>query len=129
MATTVTKQTLHDGERNLVVKVNFVGDADGDAADQNLIDISTYTPVPTTIKIEKIWAQFRGFSLDLHWDADTNVDILTIPAEEPFDMDWRNIGGLINNGGAGVTGDILYSESGMGAGDEGSIILWIKKRD
>jgi len=43
-------------------------------------------------------------------------------------IDFKPVGGLINNAGTGVTGDILFTTSGHTAGDSYSIILEMDKR-
>lgn len=127
MANAITKQTLHDGQRNLVVKCQIVGDGvEGEYADQLLIDMSAYSGPPTVLKITRIWAMLNGFSATLEWDATTNVDILSIPDGDEVDQDYKEIGGLANNAGTGVTGDILIDTTGLGA-EEGTIILWMRK--
>lgn len=131
MATTVAKQTLIDGERNLIVKIDFVGDADADATDQNLIDVSAYNGHGVnwnTVRIDRMKGHLRGFGLDLEWDATTNVNAWHLPADEDFDFTFKTHGGLVNNAGTGVTGDILYDEVGMGAGDEGSVVVEMVKK-
>lgn len=127
MANAITLQTLQDSERNLVVKAVIVGDGvEGEYADELLIDVSAYTGSISTVKIRKIWACLNGFSATLEWDATTNVNILTIPDGDEFDQDYRRVGGLPNNAGVGVTGDILIDTAGLGA-EEGTIILWMQK--
>lgn len=128
MVNTVTTQTINDGARNLVTKTHIVGDGSGEETDTALIDISAYTGTFDDVKVMAIDASTRGFSVDLHWDATANVDLVTIPTDEEFDKCYRRYGGLINNAGAGKTGDILFTTTGLGAGDEGTIILTMKKR-
>lgn len=127
MTITITRQTIHDGERNLVVKAILIGGDGVDVTDTSLIDASTYSGAPTDLKIMKIKAHLNGFSVMLEWDATTNVDTLSIPGDEWVNYDFFDIGGLPNNAGAGKTGDILIDTTGMGAGEEGSIVLWMRK--
>lgn len=127
MVASLTPHIINDGARNLVVKTHIVGDAGGDVTNSVLIDASTFSGTFDDLKIVGIKADLRGFSADLHWDATVNVDIVTILAEEEFDKCYRRFGGLTNNAGAGKTGDILISTTGLGAGDEGTIILEMKK--
>lgn len=127
MANVITRQTLVDGEVNLVVKATIVGDGvAGDYSDELLIDLSTYTGSASTVKIMRLKAALNGFSATLEWDATTNVDAYSIPADESVYLDFRSEGGLINNAGTGVTGDILIDTSGLGA-EEGTIILYMRK--
>ena len=126
MVNTVTKQTLVDGERNLVVKVQISGDGSGEETDTNLVNISEYSLPNATCKIKRIKATLVGFSMQLIWDADADVKAADVPSGEN-DMDYASWGGLINNAGVGVTGDILFTTLGLGSGDEGSIILEMVK--
>ena len=131
MANVGTKQTLMDGPRNLVVKVALVADGVADSSDELMINVSDYSsPTPdgtNPVKITRIWAQLAGFAATLEWDATTNVDIVTISIDMEFDQDYRSIGGLVNNAGTGITGDILIDTAGIAAGDEGTILLWMRK--
>lgn len=128
MTVTVTRQTINDGPRNLVVKCHLVSNDTANASGQLLIDVSTYGGAPSDVKIVGIKATLAGFAVDLHWDADTDVDIISIPDAEDFNQCYRRFGGLINNAGTGKTGDIMFSTRDIGSGDEGTIILDMKKR-
>lgn len=128
MVNTVTPQTINDAARNLVVKTHILGDGSGEETNLALIDISTFSGTFDDAKIMNIKSDLRGFTVDLHWDATANVDITTLLADEDTDKCYRQFGGLVNNAGAGKTGDILFSTTGLGAGDEGTIILTMKKR-
>ena len=130
MSNTITKQTLVDSARNLVVKVTILGDGSGEESDTNLINVSDYSgglsgTVP--VKIKKIVAGLTGFSMTLEWDASTPVDILQIPQDQDFVQDYTGFGGLINNAGSGISGDILFDTVGLGSADAGSITLWMQK--
>lgn len=127
MVNTLTNHTINDGQRNLVVKTHIVGDGSGEESDTVMIDASTFVNAPTDLKIVRAQAHFRGFSADLIWDATSNVDIFTIPAEDEFSECFRQYGGIPNNAGTGKTGDVLISTTGLGAGDEGTIILHMQK--
>ena len=123
MANTITLQTLVDGSTNLVVKAHIVGDNSGDEAATVLIDASAYSA--DSLKIEKIYSSLAGFSVNLIWDATTNVDIVTLTQSDST-MDFREFGGLWNNAGTGKTGDILMDTVGLGA-EEGTLILCMRK--
>lgn len=126
MAITVTRQTLVDGSRNLVVKHHLVSGAASDVTAQLLTDVSTYVDAPATVKIVRIESSSADMDIDLHWDATTDVDILTLPIGEDI-YDFSQFGGLINNAGAGITGDIMFSTRGAAADTEATIILYMKK--
>ena len=127
MTITITKQTIHDAERNLVVKAILIGGDGSDVSNELLINASDYSGSFTDLKIMKIQAHLNGFSVMLEWDASTNVDALSIPGDEWVNYDFFDIGGLPNNAGTGKTGDIDIDTVGMGANEEGSIILWMQK--
>lgn len=130
MAVTATLQTLHDGPKNLVVKAHFVGDGT-DASSVELLDISDYSGYVAAgafVKIEKIWFSGATFDIELEWDASSNVDILTLSGEGGYELDFRDIGGLINNAGSGITGDIDFTTTGNANTEDATVILYMKKR-
>ena len=127
MTILISKQTIVNGERNVVVKTILIGDNGADVTDTKLIDASDYGTNFTDLKIMKIQAHLNGFSLMLEWDASTNVDALSIPGDEWVNYDFFDIGGLPNNSGSGKTGDIDIDTSGMGAAEAGSIVFWLRK--
>ena len=125
MAITVTTQTLVDGSTNIVVKCQLVSGAAADVTAQQLLDVSTFSAAPAKVKIMQIHGGGSDFDIDLHWDATTDVDIMTLPVGEFF-YDFRSIGGLINNAGTGVTGDIMFTSRGAAADSECTIILYLR---
>lgn len=64
----------------------------------------------------------------LSWDATTDVDAFGLPggAAGPMDMDFKDIGGLPNTGGSGITGDILLTTTGLVTGDVLTLVLYVK---
>lgn len=126
MAITVTKHVLVDGSRVSVVKLHLVSGAAADVTNQSLLDVSTLVGAPSKVKIMSIEASGNDADVDLHWDATANVDIVTLPVGENI-FDFSRFGGLINNAGAGVTGDILFSTRGAAADTEITIILELRK--
>lgn len=125
--TTVTSQTINDGPRNVVMKFNIVGTA-VELTDALLVDVSTLSETPDNVKIMGIQSALEGFGAELIWDATANVSILDIPSGQDFDQCYRKFGGLVNNSGAGKTGDILISTSGAAVGLTGHIVLEMWKR-
>ena len=126
MANTITSQILSDGERNAVVRISIVGDSSGDEASTTLVNASDFSGSFGDLKITGIWAQLDGFSAKLEWNANTNVDILNIPANLEIDQKFGDFGGLINSSGAGKNGDIDITTTDLDT-EEGTIILWMKK--
>ena len=66
-------------------------------------------------------------SVDILWDATTDVLAMNIPDAQAIDLNLRDIGGIPNNAGAGITGDIMFTTVGHAAGDRYTIILGLKK--
>lgn len=127
MANAITKQTIINDSRNLVVKIHIVGDGSGDETATNLVDISALDSKADRVKITKIISSLEGFSVNLIFDATANVDIMTLTQTDTT-LDFTDIGGLVNNAGSGRTGDILMDTVGLAAAEEGTIILHMKKR-
>lgn len=131
MAATVTSQTILDGTKTLIVKIHIDGDAAGDLTDYVLVDASTFTPAYTNCSLRLLHALLSGFTAHLLWDATTNVEIINVPDYEVHysqDEIMGRIGSLPNNAGAGKTGDILITTSGLAAGDHGTMVLEITKK-
>lgn len=129
MANTITKHTIQDGSKNLVVKVHILGDGTGEETALVLLDASSYTPAFTSGKLIGVHSALNGFTAHLDWDATANIPLLDIPDYE-YNLNGEQIGwfgGIPNNAGAGKTGDILMTTIGLGAGDHGTLILEIRK--
>lgn len=124
---TVSTQILNDGARNATIKFSIVADIT-ELTDALLVDVSALSGSFTEVKILGIQAGLEGFGAQLLWDATVNVAALDIPATEDFDQEYRKFGGLINNAGAGKTGNILISTSGAAVGLTGTGILELRKR-
>ncbi len=127
MADAVTSQTILDGERLFIGKFTNISDGTGETA-VTKIDVSTLNPnaaglACNGVKINKIWAQTYGMGVDVIWDAVTDVICETIPENQFYLMDYSSFGGLPNNAGAGVTGDVAFTTVGAAAGDRYTIIL------
>jgi hypothetical protein len=120
MADAVTTQTLVDGTKNLVVKLTNLSDGTGEAAVLK-IDVSTYAGTPSRVRIKRIHYSVAGMVVTLLWDATTDVRILDLQGDGTFDC--CEFGGLWNNAGTGITGDINLTTTGHTANDSYSLIL------
>lgn len=125
MPHTVTTQVLERGPKFTVIKVNIKGDA-GTATElvkAVLFDASAYS-TKVANKLFNISYSLNEFSAELFWDAATDVALLSLAKSRPYHMCYIPFGGLKNNGGAGVTGDILITTSGLASTSlDGHIIL------
>lgn len=124
MADAVTSQTIIDGLRNVVMKFTNLSDGTGETAVLK-VDVSTLNGAPSTVKINKVHYSVAGMVATLLWDATTDVRIMDLQGDGWFDA--REFGGLINNAGAGITGDILLTTSGHSLNDSYTIILEMAK--
>lgn len=125
MADAVTSQTLVDGERNAVMKFTNISDGTGETAALK-VDVSTLSGAPSSVKITRIEYDISGMQVSILWDATTDVPAIVLSQGQQH-FDFTKAGGLINNGGAGVTGDILFTTIGASANDTYSIVLHMKK--
>lgn len=127
MADAVTSQTILDGERLFIGKFTNISDSTGESGvvkiDVSALAASASGNACNGVKINKIWAQTIGMSVDILWDATTDLICETIPENQFYLMDYSSFGGLPNNAGAGKTGDVLFSTVGAAAGDRYTIII------
>lgn len=124
MADAVTSQTLFDSAKNVVMKFTNLSDGNGESA-VTKVDVSALSPAATKVSIQEIWYHTGGMVVTLLWDADTDVTILNLQGDGY--MDFRRFGGLSNNAGTGVTGDILVTTTGHTSGDTYTLILDMQK--
>lgn len=125
MANSITTQEVHDGKRNAVIKVRIVGDASGDETAKQIVDVSALDGSPSEVRLLTVTANLSNFDAHLLWDATTDVQALNLSAGDSV-TDFRTIGGLPNDAGTGVTGDIMLGTTGLGA-ERGTIVLELKK--
>lgn len=126
MADAVTSQTLVDGERNVVMKFTNVSDGTGEAAVLK-VDVSALNAAPSRVRLDWIMAQTSGMSVTILWDADTDVTAFVIGQDSDCHLDFRCFGGIKNNAGTGITGDIKFTTTGHTAGDSYTILLGLAK--
>lgn len=129
MANTITKTTLVDGPRNLILLVNITGDGSGDEAGSTLVDRSAFAPTSgTELVVEKIEGYNVSHTIALSFDATADLIFVRLPSDDEYRYDWCKIGGVSSNkAGAGATGDILLTTSGLGSGDVATFYLHMRK--
>uniref|UniRef100_A0A6M3KNC0 Putative structural protein n=1 Tax=viral metagenome TaxID=1070528 RepID=A0A6M3KNC0_9ZZZZ len=128
MANAIATQVIEDGNRDTIIKWTIVGDGSGDETKTIIFDASAYKIASIDNKLWKIQISTVGASAILYWDATTDIPLISLPADHPQEFDFSEYGGIPNNGGAGRTGDILITTSGLGAGEHMTIILYVKER-
>jgi hypothetical protein len=126
MADAVASQTLVDGPKNTVMKFTNASDGTGESAVLK-VDVSTLNAAPngtpTRVKVNRIHYTTSGMAVRLLWDATTDVTMFELGADQTGCLDFTAFGGLINNGGTGVTGDIMLTTIGHAAGDSYTLVL------
>ncbi len=128
MAATATQQVIANGPRNLVLKYTIAGTT-GDTTAGTLVDISALDSVLGVSALKLMSAQWgiTGFSVNLLWNATTNINLLECSFGEGS-QDFSRFGGIPNNAGTGVNGDVLFTTTGYTAAGNGAhIYLWFKK--
>jgi len=122
----IAVQTIVDGPRNAILKlVNDTGAAETAALK---VDVSALSPATSSVRIDRASVSVTGGvgdSASLLWDATADKEIISFPAGDSQYYDFRMFGGLVNDAGAGVTGDIRLTSS---TGVTYTITLWLVKR-
>ncbi len=126
MADAVTTQIISESSGKIVVKFTNISDGTGEAAVAK-VDVSALTPAATSVTIERIQWWTSGMAVNLLWDATTDVLIFRLPDGSFGDYVFSPP--IPNNGGAGVTGDILFTTVGHTAGDSYTVILTLRKNN
>ena len=124
MTDAVSSQTLVDGARNVVMKFTNTSDGSGESAVLK-VDVSTLSGAPSKVRIDRIRYNVTGMVARLLWDATTDVTIVDLQGDGVLEC--SGFGGLYNNAGTGVTGDILLTTVGATSGDSYTIILEMSK--
>ena len=126
MADAVSTQTLFDGSKKVIIKFTNISDGTGES-EVIKVDASALSSNPSKVKINQIWFSTDGMAVQVWWDATANVLAYLIVGNQNGILDFRSFGGLVNNAGAGVTGDILFTTSGHTSGDTYTVIMEVEK--
>jgi hypothetical protein len=131
MADAVTSQTIVDGAKTAVLKFTNVSDGSGESAVKK-VDVSALASTQdgqtcTGATIEKIWWQCNGMKVQLLFDATSNVFCIELGENQSGYHDYSSFGGLPNNAGSGVTGDILFTTVGHSSNDTYTVMLQVRK--
>ena len=131
MADAVASHTLVDGKHIAVFKFTNISDGSGESAVKK-IDVSALATNQrgascTRVTIEKIWWQCNGMKVQVLFDASTNVLCIELGENQSGHHDYTSFGGLTNNAGSGVTGDILFTTVGHSSADTYTITMQVRK--
>lgn len=122
-APTPVYQTISDERTRVIRKITIPSGGDAEISANLALDISTFTTslTATSCKIMRLWWSLDGFAASLLWDASSDVTAVVLTGSGYHD--YTDLGGLTNNAGSGITGDILLSTLGVGTADSGYIVL------
>jgi len=127
MADLVASQKLLDGERLFIGKYTNISDGTGETAvvkiDVTTLAVNAYGRACNGVKINKIWASTHGMEVRILWDASTDLFTWVIPQNVTYLMDFSSFGGLQNNAGTGVNGNVAFTTSDMTSGDMYTVVL------
>lgn len=130
-APTIETIVIQQDAEQAIILVNILPDGDGTQhSSTNIVDISTLTvgATPTEVEIKGIHGALDGFNVTIEWDASSNTNAIVLPGYGQIYLHRRDIfGSIVNDAGAGKTGDIDLSTAGNGANEGGFIILELKK--
>ena len=127
MANAFAVQILQQGARNAIVKLTGLLDT-SDEARTVKVDVSALVPSCSLIRIDKIqWQISSQLTVKLDWDATTPVLITTLVGAQH--AKYRDFGGLHNNAGTGVTGDIFLTTVGWASGVQSYTIVLSMVKD
>ena len=129
MADAVTSQTIQDGDRIAVLKFTNISDGSGEAAVKK-VDVSALSAESGTgsacpkVAIEQMWYDCSGMTVDILWDASTDVICWTLSGYGFYD--WRQAGPLVNNASS-PTGDVMFTTTGHASGDRYTVMVAVRK--
>ena len=136
MADAVTTQTISDGGKTAVIKLTNISDGSGEASVKK-IDVSTLAKNSqgvdcSGVSITQVWYDIGGMRVALEFNASSNVVGLVLGGSAAAGttmgyMDFRSFGGIKNNAGSGVDGDIDLTTHGHTAHDHYTIVLELRK--
>ena len=137
MADAVTSQTIIDTDKRAVIKLTNISDGTGESSVKK-VDVSALnarsadSATCSRVTIDQVWYDVGGLSAALEFDATSNVVGLVLGGSAAAGnvsghWDYRSFGGIKNNAGGGITGDIDLTTHGHTAHDHYTIVLELRK--
>ncbi len=136
MADAVTSQTIVDTDKRAIIKLTNLSDGSGESSVQK-VDVSGLNAnakgeTCSRVTIDQIWYDVGGMRVSLEWNASTNVVAMVLGGSAAAGnvhghMDFRSFGGIKNNAGSGITGDLDLTTLHHTNNDAYTIILELKK--
>ena len=135
MANTVTNTLIQAGISETIYYFTLVSDG-AEETDLVIYDSSVVATAlgiddPLTSRIVEIQAEVSAAAtarVKLEFDATTDVLALNLPANVNINHSFRHTSFLRNYAGAGITGDITITTTGLESGDLITIVLTVKPK-
>ena len=136
MADAVTSQTIVDTDKRAIIKLTNLSDGSGESAvakvDVSALKTNAKGETCSRVTIDQIWYDVGGMRVALEWNASSNVVAIVLGGSAAAGnvqghMDFRSFGGIKNNAGSGINGDIDLSTSGHTNLDHYTIVLELRK--
>ncbi len=138
MANTIKDVTLSQSPLQVTKYITIASDGTNETAtviyDSSAIATAVADADPLTCTLLSMYASVSTANtarVKILWDASTDVLAMDIPAAtNPTQVDFRRtipIGGLKNQGGTGITGDILLTTTGLASGDAITLVFEVRR--
>ena len=131
MADAVASQTIVEGPNKVVMKFTNISDGTGESAvakvDVSALSANSEGTACSGVRIVRVSHAIVGMSVQLFFNATSNVLIAELAESSNGHMDFKDFGGIPNNAGSGKNGDILFTTKGASSGDTYSITLEMTK--
>ena len=136
MADAVTSQTIIDTDKRAVIKLTNISDGTGESSvkkvDVSALNANVKGESCTRVTIVQVWYDIGGLRAALEFDATSNVVGLVLGGSAAAGnvqghWDYRSFGGIKNNAGSGITGDIDLTTHGHTNHDHYTIVLELRK--
>ena len=132
MANNIETLTILDGTsqgRDIVIKINIIGDGSGDETLLKVFDHTAYSNTTVTKKVVNAQYCLNGFSASLFWGVNNLPSdnlIIACQADHYDTQEFERTVSSINNGGiTDRDGDIYMSTIGLELNDTGYIVIKI----
>jgi len=136
MADAVTSQTIVDTDKRAIIKLTNLSDGSGESAVEKVdvagLNTNAKGETCSRVTIDQIWYDVGGMRVALEWNATSNVVAMVLGGSAAAGnvhghMDFRSFGGIKNNAGSGIDGDIDLTTSGHTNLDHYTIVLELRK--
>lgn len=138
MANTINQTFIIEDSRRVVKYITLVSDGSQETNtivyDSSAVASDVGIADQLNCRIEKVWftASKAASTATIDLDFDATTDVLALPinmsatGDSNLHMDYTFFGGLKNYAGAGRTGDILLTTTGLASGDAFTLVLDIR---